>query len=76
MMVQVKLQGAVEYLGFDTQDLKDIADLAETGIYWEEVGNFIADLTDKDYRELSNKQTAWAVKILEKLSDMRRKGKL
>lgn len=77
-MTKVKLgQNALEYLGFDAQDIDDISGLSdERGGYWQTVEVFIAELGDMTAAELSFKQTQWAVSIKDKLEDLRRKGDL
>lgn len=77
-MSKIKLgQNALDYLGFDAQDIDDVSALSdERGGYWTEVEAFVADLGDRTAAELSFKQTQWAVSIKEKLDDLRRKGKI
>lgn len=68
---------AFTYLGFDEQDLEDLEALADDrGGYWVTAFTFVAQLKDKVGEELSFKQTSWAVDIIEKLVDLRRKGKI
>jgi hypothetical protein len=77
-MSKIKLgQSALDYLGFTAQDINDVSALSdERGGYWTEVEAFVADLSDRTAAELTFKQSQWGVSILEKLEDLRRKGKL
>ena len=77
-MAKIKLgQNALDYLGFDAQDISDISALSDDrGGYWSIVEAFIAELGDKTAAELSFKQTNWAMLIKDKLDDLRRRGKL
>ena len=78
-MPTIKIQRALDRLGFTWGDIKDVVDLGEDAredSYWDTASTFVIELADRDYRELSIKQIKWAVKIQEQLADMRRKGKL
>ena len=68
---------ALEYLNIDEADLSDVEALADDrGGYWATCSLFLESLRDKTAAELSFKQTQWALNIVEKLEDMRRKGDL
>ena len=70
-------RSAYDYLAIDEQDVDDVAALADDrGGFWLASSVFIESLRDKTAAELSFKQTQWALDIVDKLADLRRRGKL
>ena len=77
-MAKVKLgRPALEYLGFDDRDMEDAEGLSDMrGGSWTRSWAFLESLRDRTAAELTFKQTDWAVKIKDKLEDLRRRQEL
>lgn len=80
-MTRVKhglVQSAYAYMGFDSDDLRDMDKLADRdrGDYWNRSLKFILSLQHLDKSEAKSGQIRWAVKIKDQVEDLRRKGKI